>query len=61
MTSVNAFVTLLEAFSIFLCVHTHTYTHRHTDRHEGIALPPLHMHAQGNKCSLRRDVVVSLH
>jgi len=52
MTSLNAFVTLREAFfSIFLQTHTHTHTHTntHTHRHEGIALPLLRMHTQGNE------------
>jgi len=40
MTSVNAFVTLLEAFFYIFFVDTHT--------HEGIALPLLHMRVQGN-------------
>jgi len=44
MTSVNAFATLLEAI---FCGHKHTHTH--TDRHKGIALPLLCMHARGNK------------
>jgi len=40
MMSVNTFATLLEAFFNIFCGHTHG--------HEGIALPLLCMHVQGN-------------
>jgi len=39
----------LKHFSIFFA---DTHTHTHTHRHEGIALPLLRMHAQGNEGSV---------
>ena len=47
ITLVNTFATRLKHFQYILL--TDRKTDRQTDRHKGIALPLLCMHAQGNK------------